>query len=151
MDRDAAAIPSSSEGIRHRRTHFHDSDYAEAGPSSRTDEISASIRRSNSSDLAVNIENCTNENSENGNVFDEGSATTEVSADTLDGGGGGARGGGGGLGGGDGAVVAGGSVAPIVPVPRERGVEFRIKLKYLNDELKLVKAAPEELIGDFKK
>lgn len=29
--------------------------------------------------------------------------------------------------------------------------EFRIKLKYLNDELRLVKGSPNEAIGDFKK
>lgn len=138
MDRDVA-VPST-DGVRQRR-QIPNSDYAEAGPSSRPDGA-ATIRRSDSTDLAANTENCTNENSENGNVFDEGArsvdgAPTLVSQSGSSSGGGDAGG--------------SGSVAPTVPVPRERGVEFRIKLKYLNDEMKLVKAAPEELIGDFKK
>lgn len=35
--------------------------------------------------------------------------------------------------------------------PTEKNDEFRIKLKYLNDDMKLVKGTPNENIGDFKK
>lgn len=35
--------------------------------------------------------------------------------------------------------------------PTERNDEFRIKIKYLNDDMKLVTGSPNENIGDFKK
>lgn len=35
--------------------------------------------------------------------------------------------------------------------PTEKNDEFRIKLKYLNDDMKLVTGSPNENIGDFKK
>ncbi|XP_055849919.1 transmembrane and ubiquitin-like domain-containing protein 1 [Episyrphus balteatus] len=35
--------------------------------------------------------------------------------------------------------------------PAEKNDEFRIKIKYLNDDMKLVKGTPNENIGDFKK
>lgn len=144
MDRVDAAGPStsssSSDGIRNRRTyHVSERDYAEAGPSSRmtTEPAVQSLGRSDSTDLAANTENCTNENSENGNVIDESAvaaAYEPATASRLNI-----------SGGGD------GSVAPGLSMPTVKGTEFRIKLKYLNDDLKLVKAAPSEHIGDFKK
>lgn len=122
----------TTDGIRHRRTATN------LVPTS-------SVASSSSHDIeaaTANTDNCTNENSENGNVIED------IATDDID--------------------------APFpqsaLPAPPSHSVqqqvinctdgdgasdnrenEFRIKLKYLNDDLKLVKGCPSEAIGDFKK
>lgn len=88
------------------------------------------LNHQDSADKSANTENCTNENCENGNVIED---------------------------------IPPPSILPAMPELRQRttvhssmpfgGIddEFRIKLKYLNDDLKLVKGTPNEAIGDFKK
>lgn len=71
-------------------------------------------------------ENCTNENNENENI-----SKTEIKPSV---------------------VVGNGDSQPEQQANLDnRDDEFRIKLKYLNDELRLVKGTPNEAIGDFKK
>lgn len=146
MDRD------DTDGIRHRRTtatiatqsNLTDNDSSEAltsvtatsssGYTSTTNLAAAApksrLNHQDSTDKAANTENCTNENSENGNVFEDlpYDATDTTAAEPT-------------------------VVAPVDSAPQieSTGTEFRIKLKYLNDELKLVKGCPNEFIGDFKK
>lgn len=80
-----------------------------------------------SADKSANTDNCTNENCENGNVIE---AMPVVVPD----------------------VRHRVTVSATTPINRNSGDdEFRIKLKYLNDDLKLVKGTPNEAIGDFKK
>ncbi|XP_037027265.1 transmembrane and ubiquitin-like domain-containing protein 2 [Bradysia coprophila] len=148
MDRD------DTDGIRHRHTtattatqsNLTDTDASELSSTAATSSsstytptnlaTSASKSRLNhqdSTDKAANTENCTNENSENGNVFedlpyDSIEPPTTTAAEP--------------------AVAAPVDSAPQI---ESTGTEFRIKLKYLNDELKLVKGCPNEFIGDFKK
>lgn len=88
---------------------------------------------------AANTENCANENSENGNIFEDipvGSSTEAASSSPP--------------------MSRNQFVAPpqsnIRTTTNSRIIdEFRVKLKYLNDDLKLVKGSPDEAIGDFKK
>lgn len=149
MDRD------DTDGIRHRRTtatiatqsNLTDNDSSEtltpvtatsSSAYTSTTNLAAAAPKSrlnhqDSTDKAANTENCTNENSENGNVFED---LPYDATDTTA------------------AIAAAPTVtAPVDSAPQieSTGTEFRIKLKYLNDELKLVKGCPNEFIGDFKK
>lgn len=137
MDRD------DTDGIRHRRaipqTNSTESDSvasaASASPESNMSSNLATASKSrlnhqDSTDKAANTENCTNENSENGNVFED------LPDDSSE------------------AVVNEPVIATAVESTQQiesKETEFRIKLKYLNDDLKLVKGCPNEFIGDFKK
>lgn len=140
MDRD------DTDGIRHRRaTTQVNSTENDVGandevipPATSSSHTSANVaatatksrlNHQDSTDKAANTENCTNENSENGNVFED------LPYDSAD-----------------------RNAEPVVAAPvaitqqiQSKESEFRIKLKYLNDELKLVKGCPNEFIGDFKK
>lgn len=137
MDRD------DTDGVRHRRptqvntTEVDATMPSTASSSSQTTSnlLTASkskLNHQDSTDKAANTENCTNENSENGNVIEDlPYDSSEPAAEPL---------------------------RPTVPIAVEstqqiesKESEFRIKLKYLNDELKLVKGCPNEFIGDFKK
>ncbi|KAJ6639085.1 Transmembrane and ubiquitin-like domain-containing protein 2 [Pseudolycoriella hygida] len=134
MDRD------DTDGIRHRRTaaqtNSTENDVAtSATPSAQTSTnfVTASKSRLNhqdSTDKAANTENCTNENSENGNVFEDLPYESSVEA-----------------------AAATAVATPVESIQQieSKESEFRIKLKYLNDDLKLVKGCPNEFIGDFKK
>lgn len=152
MDRD------DTDGIRHRRTtatigtqsNLTDNDTSDISTTTTTTAATSSsstytptnlaavasksrLNHQDSTDKAANTENCTNENSENGNVFED------LPYDATDG---------------SAARAAEPAVAaPVDNAPQieSTGTEFRIKLKYLNDELKLVKGCPNEFIGDFKK
>lgn len=153
-----------TDGIRHRRAaaapgNLIENDVAvttvpsTSSSATATNLVAASASKSrlnhqDSTDKAANTENCTNENSENGNVFEDlpyessdpvavpvvtstATATTvTTNATTV-----------------DGSSSSSGSTSQI----DSKESEFRIKLKYLNDELKLVKGCPNEFIGDFKK
>lgn len=139
MDRD------DTDGVRHRRTtattiqtNTTENDAIPATATTSTAQMSSNLatasksrlNHQDSTDKAANTENCTNENSENGNVFEDlPYDSSDVAAEPL--------------------------LAPT-PVDSKTQVEskeseFRIKLKYLNDDLKLVKGCPNEFIGDFKK
>lgn len=137
MDRD------DMDGIRHRRNATQTTTSDEAVPATSSSHTSthsttttaatskSRLNHQDSTDKAANTENCTNENSENGNVFED----LPYEPSDPD------------------AVPA---VVPAIAVNSEPQIdskesEFRIKLKYLNDELKLVKGCPNEFIGDFKK
>lgn len=136
MDRD------DMDGIRHRRVtnpaNLTGNDMLAPATSSTSSNLSSNsakasksrLNHQDSTDKAANTENCTNENSENGNVFED------LPYDSSE------------------PAVA----EPVTATPIEssqqiesKESEFRIKLKYLNDDLKLVKGCPNEFIGDFKK
>lgn len=127
MDSDRTA-----DGIRHRRVTTNLVPTTSVASSSSHDNEAAT----------ANTDNCTNENSENGNVIED------ITTDTIDGSF-------------TQAAVASPPSLSIQPQLsncsggdegiESRENEFRIKLKYLNDDLKLVKGCPSEAIGDFKK
>lgn len=134
-----------TDGIRHRRptpqvNNTMETDAtipATASSSASTASNLATASKSklnhqDSTDKAANTENCTNENSENGNVIEDlPYDSSEPAAESIS------------------------ATAPIAVESTQqiesKENEFRIKLKYLNDELKLVKGCPNEFIGDFKK
>lgn len=132
MDRD------NVDGIRHRRTttpaNSTESDIVPSSSSLTSPNLATAsksrLNHQDSTDKAANTENCTNENSENGNVFEDLPYDSSEPAAAP--------------------VVA---ATPVESTPQieSKESEFRIKLKYLNDELKLVKGCPNEFIGDFKK
>lgn len=135
MDRD------DTDGVRHRRTTIQanssENDVAVPSATTSTHQMASNLattsksrlNHQDSTDKAANTENCTNENSENGNVFEDlPYDSTDAAAEPV--------------------VVA---PVEIKPQIESKESEFRIKLKYLNDELKLVKGCPNDLIGDFKK
>lgn len=132
-----------TDGIRHRRvaTNSLPTQTANASSSTHDDEAAALvIPPHNSEDKIANTDNCTNENNENGNVIEDIALETTIGAPFS-------------------------QVTSATPRTVEtqlisctsgdgsdgRENEFRIKLKYLNDDLKLVKGCPSETIGDFKK
>lgn len=91
--------------------------------------LDRSILNVNNTDNRTNTENCTNENCENGNVIEENinsSMPSSIDSPTQ-------------------------TITTISKTKKNNiANEFRIKLKYLNDELKLVTGNPMEPIGDFK-
>lgn len=119
--------PDTAEGLRRRRLAFYENDRT-----SQNHEGTSTNRRENlnvhPTDQVDNshAENCTNENNENENI-----SKTEIKPSV---------------------VVGNGDSQPEQQANLDnRDDEFRIKLKYLNDELRLVKGTPNEAIGDFKK
>lgn len=133
-----------TDGLRHRRvtTNLVPTSSV-ASSSSHDNEASTTVSTAHSSeDKTANTDNCTNENSENGNVIED------IATDTI-----------------DAPFPQAAAAAPqslsVQPQlinnsdgdggSNDRENEFRIKLKYLNDDLKLVKGCPNEAIGDFKK
>lgn len=135
-----------TDGIRHRRVTSNLVTTPSVASSSSHDNEAASAAVStahSSEDKTANTDNCTNENSENGNVIED------ITTDTID----------------APFLLAAAAAPPSHSVQPQvisgsdgdggndnsRANEFRIKLKYLNDDLKLVKGCPSEEIGDFKK
>lgn len=107
----------------------------------------AALVRDDSTDKSENTDNCTNENSENGSFIEdvsqvdtftpsiEESTTVEETIQRAP------------LATAIAQLAGGGDNSTLEP----KETEFRIKLKYLNDDLKLAKGSPSEPIGDFKK
>lgn len=170
MDRDDTTASSSSDGLRRRQRPDDNITTATQSPPSPIDEepiiattstytAAATVASSSSMPVAVattsaaigvakptlshqdsadksaNTDNCTNENCENGNVIEAMPVDVpQVRHRTIA------------------AASAAASTTTTMSTHRNSGDdEFRIKLKYLNDDLKLVKGTPNEAIGDFKK
>lgn len=139
--------PDTAEGLRRRRIAFYDNDsnnrqqensdgttnsnqnHENREPQPQQQERSPRIRRENLNIQTENdidsshAENCSNENNEN-----ESKSKTEIVKTILV-----------------------NDTEPTLIHAETKDDEFRIKLKYLNDELRLVKGSPNEAIGDFKK
>uniref|UniRef100_A0A0K8TPK1 Putative transmembrane and ubiquitin-like domain-containing protein 2 n=1 Tax=Tabanus bromius TaxID=304241 RepID=A0A0K8TPK1_TABBR len=132
--------PDTAEGLRRRRLAFyenegrlqsensdggsnsqHQSDLSDHMPRIRRENLN--IQTENDVDSS-HAENCSNENNEN----ESKSQIDNVKP----------------------VIVT--NIEPTPSAPTEtKEDEFRIKLKYLNDELRLVTGTPNEAIGDFKK
>lgn len=124
----------TAEGLRRRRVAFyaHDNPSAES-PNDATTNIDEG--RSVRQDLnlqtgdSAHADNCSNENNENENISK--SEENRMQGEPL--------------------KPTKATAPPIAEPENELNEEFRIKLKYLNDDLRLVKGCPNEEIGDFKK
>ena len=124
---------TTDDGLRRRRI--------EAGSPEQHEVDRTSIPNQHGDDSTDNIDNCTNENSENGNVVENISLletdnqTTTTSSTSRE-------------------LATKSSIVSTESCSSDliqKENEFRIKIKYLNDDLKLVKGTPSEQIGDFKK
>lgn len=113
-----------TDGLRRRR-HIN----IEESISPNNSPITTSSPLTSNNDNSDNTDNCTNENNENGNVFDEILPTVPRSISIIE--------------------PQENTIRNCLSLPKEN--EFRIKLKYLNDDLKLTSGKPSEAIGDFKK
>ncbi|XP_055377476.1 transmembrane and ubiquitin-like domain-containing protein 1 [Condylostylus longicornis] len=119
--------PHSSEGIRRRRLAFY-SQENQTESNSNENVIRRENLNLNTSGDSTHAENCSNENNENENISK--SELSRNQNDQLDG------------------LV---QTVNTANNQNKSDDEFRIKLKYLNDDLRLVKGNPQEALGDFKK
>lgn len=74
------------------------------------------------------VQNCTNENNENRNKQAMGDAETNAAVDSV-----------------DSATIA------TTEAATAEEVSWKIKIKYLNDDMKVVEARPSQTLGEFKK
>lgn len=81
----------------------------------------------NNDTAAEEVQNCTNENSENGNK--QAGETAANAGDSVD----------------------GGQVILNQPARTINEETWKIKIKYLNDDMKVVEARPSQTLGEFKK
>lgn len=120
--------PDRGETLRRRRIAFYEGARNTDIQSEGNTETQPTVNRRENLNLQAgdqtdnsHADNCSNENNENENISKIESKPTAI---------------------GDGGPSNVNEVKPD---------EFRIKLKYLNDDLRLVKGSPNEAIGDFKK
>lgn len=145
----------NEDGVRRRRppsdidnnypstSRCPDNNNDEAITASSTSSIpnqKSTLNYQDSTDKSENTDNCTNENSENGNVIENMQLLMNENTPNVR----------------PSSTVNSNKNCPPSAKPSNtetipNDTEFRIKLKYLNDDLKLVKGTPNEAIGDFKK
>lgn len=109
-----------------------DSDLPETPTESSTDSSPSTEQNPSATepvDSAEEVQNCTNENNENGSKQQVAGDSVDSSSDS-------------------GTLAALTSIGAGVPDNEEK---WKIKIKYLNDEMKVVDAYPSQTLGEFKR